>query len=85
MFYFLDKIPELLGNAAQTEFVRTAAIFGLAAHIHAKQVRKEIKTQLGELVAVLKQDLDAQKAAFLSLTSRVDKIEKNLSNIAQQK
>lgn len=68
-------IQTLLGAGLQTEFTRTCIIFGLAAFVHAKQVRKEIKEQFSTLVTVIREDLDAQKSVLAALTTRVDKLE----------
>jgi hypothetical protein len=75
MFDFLGKFPELFGNALASDFTHNAAIFALAALVHASQVRREIKFQFGELVSVIKQDLEAQKSVLAGLTARVDKLE----------
>lgn len=68
-----------MSDAASAEFTRTCMYFGLAAFIHSRQVRKEIKAQFGELVAVLREDLEAQKSVLVGLTDRVVKIEKQLN------
>lgn len=71
----VELVKNFFGEAASSEFTRTLVIFGLAALVHARQVRKEIKTQFGELVAVLREDLDATKTMIGSLSGRVAKLE----------
>lgn len=71
----IEVIKNFLGEAAGTEFTKTCAIFGFAAMIHAKQVRKEIRTQFGELVSVLQKDLSAQQSVLAGLALRVDTLE----------
>lgn len=70
-----DVIQNIFGQAASGEFVRTCSMFVLAAYVHSRQVRKEIKDQFSTLVAVLKQDLDAQQKMLGLITSRLDRIE----------
>lgn len=77
---FLNRLPEFLGTAAQNEFLHTAAIFSLAALVHANQVRKEIRVQFSELVGVLKQDLEAQKTVLAGVATRVDRLEQEMVN-----
>lgn len=77
-FLSLEMIKTLLSEAAQNELARTCGIFGFAALIHSKQVRKEIKAQFGLLVSVLREDLEAQKSVLGKLTDRVDNIESKL-------
>lgn len=70
-----ESVRNFLGEAAGSQFTRTLAIFGFAAMVHARQVRKEIKAQFGVLVSVLQQDLDTNKKLLGELGRRVDKIE----------
>lgn len=73
-----EIIKNLLGDALSSEFMKTCSIFALAALIHAKQMRKEIRMQVGLLIDVLKADLDGHRNLISALHSRVDKIEKHL-------
>jgi hypothetical protein len=73
-----DDVINFLSTAAQADFTKTCSIFALAAFVHARQVRAEIKSQFGLLVTVLKDDLDAQKSLLAGLSTRVDKIETQL-------
>lgn len=77
---FLDPeiIKNLLGDALSSEFMKTCSIFALAALIHAKQMRKEIRTQVGLLIDVIRQDLDSHRELIGTLRSRVDKLEQHL-------
>lgn len=70
-----ESFIAFLGDAVQTEFARTCTIFGIAAWVHAKQVRTEIRRQFGELVSVLREDLEGQKFLIGTLTNRVTKLE----------
>jgi predicted transcriptional regulator len=74
----LDGLKSFLSDALQNEFGRTVAIFAAAAWVHSRQVRAEIKKQFGELVAVLKADLEGNKFLITQLGSRVNKIESKL-------
>lgn len=76
-----EVIKRLIGEAASADFLRMCAMFSLAAFIHARQVRKEIRDQLGVLITVLREDLDATKSMLGTLHTRVDRIE----NILNQK
>jgi hypothetical protein len=73
-----------LSEAAQTEFARTCAIFALAAFVHSRQVRIEIKDQFTELVNVLKKDLEGQRFLLGNLSNRVSKIEERLTTAIPQ-
>lgn len=75
----LEVLKNIFGAAASSDFTRTLSIFALAAYVHAKQVRKEIKLQFGELVGVLREDLEAQKSVLDKLANRVDTIEFKLN------
>ena len=70
-----EVIKNIFGEAASGEFVRTCSMFVLAAYVHSRQVRKEIKEQFTTLVSVLKQDLDAQQKMLGLITTRLDRIE----------
>lgn len=71
-------VASLFGEATQSEFVRTCAIFSLAAYIHGKKVAKEVKEQGQSLVAVIREDLDLQRKLLGALTERIDRIEVHL-------
>ena len=71
----VDGFVVFLNTALQTEFTRTCAIFSLAAFVHARQVRKEIKAQFGELVSVLRADLQSQGNRLSGIENRVDRLE----------
>lgn len=73
-----ETIRSIFGEAVSKEFLKTLAIFSAAAYVHGRQVRKEIRTQVGLLVRVLQADLEGQKFLLGKLGSRVDKIEKKL-------
>lgn len=73
-----ELIRNIFGQVAASEFARTCAIFGLAAFVHSKQVRQEIKTQFGGLIAAVREDLTAQREILGKLGTRVDKIEDHL-------
>lgn len=73
-----DVIQAVFGSL-QTQFFQTLALFTAAAWIHGRQVRTEIKKQMGLLVEVLQQDLTAQKEVLASLTGRIDRIEEHLN------
>lgn len=77
---FIDAefVKNILGEAASSDFTRTCAIFALAAFVHGRQMRKEIKAQFGLLVTVLKEDLDAQQKVLGLHAVRLDKIEERL-------
>ena len=66
-------------EALTTNFFQTLAVFTVASWVHGRQVRKEIKNQMGLLVSVLQQDLVAQKEVLGSLGGRVSRIESHLS------
>ena len=74
-----ELLKNILGDALTGEFVKTCSIFSLAAYVHSKQVRKEIKMQFGALISVLQMDLDAQKKTLGLLYDRVDTIERHLN------
>lgn len=74
----LGGLKSFFGEALQTEFSRTLAIFAAAAWVHSRQVRKEIRAQFESLVGVLKQDLEGNKFLLGQLTGRVTKIEEKL-------
>ena len=76
----LETVRSFLGDAASNEFTRTLTIFGAAAYVHARQVRAEIKEQIGRICDVLQKDLEGQKFLLGSLGTRVDKIEARLNN-----
>lgn len=71
----LDGLGAFVSAALQAEFTRTLAIFSAAAWVHSKQVRREIKQQIGSLVDVLRADLEGNKFLLGNLSTRVDKIE----------
>lgn len=73
-----ELLKNLFGATASGDFMRTCAIFALAAFVHARQVRKEIKAQFALLVSVLQADLEAQKKNVGMLAERIDKIEVRL-------
>ena len=73
-----DDVINFLSNAAQAQFTQTCSIFALAAFVHSKQVRAEIKLQFEALVKVLQLDLDAQKSVLELHGRRLDDIEKKL-------
>lgn len=73
-----ELIKNFLGEAASSEFMKNCSIFALAALLHAKQMRKEIRTQVGLLISVLREDLHAHKNLIGSLDQRVGKIEEHL-------
>ncbi len=70
-----EVIKNIFGEAASGEFVRTCSMFVLAAYVHSRQVRKEIKDQFSILVSVIKQDLDAQQKILGVFGERLAKIE----------
>lgn len=74
----LEGLKSFFSEALQTEFTRTLAIFSGAAWVHGRQVSKEIRKQVGELIAVLQQDLEANKFFIAALTNRVNNIEVKL-------
>lgn len=71
---FVDLAPLWM----KTDFLRDCFLFALAAWIHSGRVKSEIRTQLGALVSIVKQDLDIQQKLLAALTSRVDDIEESL-------
>ncbi len=71
-------IKAFLGDTASQEFLKTLVVFAAAAYVHARQVRKEIKDQIGALIEVLKADLEGQKYLLGKLDSRVGKLEEKL-------
>lgn len=77
---FLDSktLQLIFGDAITKDFVRMLFIFAAAAFVHARQVRKEIRAQFGELVKVLRDDLEGQKFLIGKLAIRVDDIEEKL-------
>lgn len=81
----VDAVKSFMSDAASSDFTRTCAIFSAAAYIHASQVRKEIKSQITELVSVLKEDLSATRSMLASVVTRVDKIENVLLTITKGK
>lgn len=70
-----ELIKIIFGEAASQDFIRIGAIFALCAYVHSKQVRTEIRTQFGELVKVLREDLDTQQTILGKIIGRVDTIE----------
>lgn len=74
-----DTLEAFFGDTLKAEFFRILFLFTAAAWIHGRQVRKEIKNQIGELISVLKEDLKAQKEMIGALTGRVTKIETHLN------
>lgn len=68
----------IFGEAVGGEFVRTCAIFTLAAFIHGKKIANEVREQGQSLVAVIREDLDLQRKLLGALTDRVGKIEEHL-------
>lgn len=74
----VDALRGLFSEAVSHQFTQTLMIFAAAAFVHGRQVRKEIKTQFGELINVLRADLDAQKNVLGKLAGRVDNIEATL-------
>ncbi len=76
----VESIKTFLGDALSHDFSRMLFLFAAAALIHGKQVRKEIRTQFGALIDVLKEDLDAQKSVLGKLAMRVDNIEAKLNS-----
>lgn len=71
----VESIRTLFGDAISSQFSRTLFLFTAAAFVHARQVRKEIKDQMGQLIGVLREDLDAQKTVLHNLSNRVETIE----------
>lgn len=71
----VEAVKNFLGEAASKQFSQTLLIFLAASYVHGRQVRKEIKTQLGQLVTVMQADLEATRTMLGSLASRVDKLE----------
>ncbi len=71
----VEVIKSFFGDAMSSEFVRTLAIFSAAAFVHGRQVRKEIKAQVGALIVVLEADLKGQKKMTEHLYDRVEKLE----------
>ena len=74
-----DTLEAFFGDSLKAQFFRTLFLFTAAAWVHGRQVRKEIRNQVGELISVLKQDLKAQKEMLGALTGRVTKIETHLN------
>ncbi len=77
----LAVVEKIFGAAAASDFIRTLAIFSAAAWLHSRGVRKEIRTQIGDLISVFKQDHDNQQKAVAELRSDVDKIKMQLNII----
>lgn len=73
-----ETIKNILGEAASSEFARTCMIFALAAFVHARQVRKEIRAQFELLVSVLRDDLEGQRKVLGLHAVRLDNIELHL-------
>ncbi len=73
-----NVVASIFGEAAQSEFIRTCAIFSMAAFIHGRKVAKEVKEQGQSLVAVIREDLDLQRKLLGGLTDRVANIEVHL-------
>lgn len=73
-----EVLKNLLSEAASAELTKTLGIFGFAAWVHGSQVRKEIKTQFGSLISVLREDLDAQKNMLGNVVKRVEDIEAHI-------
>lgn len=74
----IELLKNIFGEAASRQFMQTCSIFALAAFVHARQVRKEIRTQFEIIATVLRQDLDAQQKMFGLLSGRVDKLEEHI-------
>lgn len=73
-----NTLATIFGNAIGSDFLRTCAIFALAAKIHSHTVAKQIKLAVGELVTVVQADLDQQRKISSELTGRVANIEFHL-------
>ncbi len=50
-------------------------MFALAAFVHSRQVRKEIKAQFEILVGVLRDDLSSQNQRISGIESRLKQVE----------
>lgn len=72
-------IQALFTDSVSAQFYRTLLLFVAAAWVHGRQVRKEIKSQISQLIKVLQQDLNAQKELIAKTDGRVTKIEEHLN------
>jgi hypothetical protein len=72
---WVEAMRGFVSEALQTEFSRTCIIFSLAALLHSRQVRKEIKNQFDRLVEVLKDDLSKQSSRLGAVETRVERLE----------
>lgn len=62
-----ERIELVTGKIFANQVVQFGAAFSLAALIHGRQVRKAIENSIGQLTAVVKQDLDRQSKRLGSL------------------
>jgi ribosomal protein L17 len=74
-------IAKIFGDAVSSEFAKTLAIFTAAAWVHSQRVAKEIKAQVGALITVVKEDLDAQKRLSEHIILRVQRLEVLVGNV----
>lgn len=70
-----EYITALVGDAVSKDMARFTVAFGLAAWLHSRQVRKEIKTQFSALISVLERDLSMQSERLGKVEARMDRIE----------
>lgn len=73
----LEKLMGLFGEAATSQVVHYGGFFTLAAFIHAKQVRAEIKNQFSLLMS----SIDNLSRALASHASRLDTVEQDVKII----
>lgn len=62
-----ESLSKLISTAFANQVVQFGTAFSIAALIHGRQVRKAIENSVGELTAVVKQDLDRQSKRLGSL------------------
>lgn len=77
----LDQIQSFLTDAIQHEVVKWSVAFSIAAFVHSRQIRKEIRFQVGnitdsikDVARTLKEDLDKQG-------KRLDNVETGIKHI----
>lgn len=73
----LEKLMGLFGEAATSQVVHYGSFFALAALIHARQVRAEIRNQF----TLLTVSIDKLSAALASHASRLDTVEQDVKII----
>lgn len=81
MMEWAEQIPKILSAAMNEQIMQFGMAFGLAALIHAKQVRKEIKAQFNEVTSAINNFATALKMDLAQQSERIVKVEKSVDNM----